>query len=202
MRHPEAVEGRSGVTHHLLGDDLLAVLVRDHNGITVCVKFVLKVLVSLGEHPVHTVGYAWRDVDVLEEREVGKADLEVVSHSVCEFPKRLYGQGISKSLLTVRLVVVFVNYGDVVSCFVHHEVLEFPHLEVDAVLEGRGVTERYLLIYLLLSNPCLTLERVETRHVEGDVGEGEGVTGVPGVLVVQGVHAEVELAVPVMGIGD
>ena len=46
------------------------------------------------------------------------------------------------------------------------------------------------------------LEGVETRNREGDVGERERIAGVPGVLVVQGVHAKVHLAVPVVGIGD
>ena len=64
-----------------------------------------------------------------------------MGHAVGEFSKRLYGQGISKRLLTVCLVVQFVDNGYVIAGLVHHEVLKFPHLEVDAVLERGGITE-------------------------------------------------------------
>ena len=55
VRHSKAVEGRSGVTYKLLGYDLLAVLVRDHDGIPVCIQFIFQMLFTLGEHPVHAI---------------------------------------------------------------------------------------------------------------------------------------------------
>ena len=37
------------------------------------------------EEPVHSVTDTWRDVDILEQGEVRKSDLEVMRHTVLEF---------------------------------------------------------------------------------------------------------------------
>ena len=77
-----------------------------------------------------------------------------------------------------------------------------PHLEVQAVLEGGRVTEGDFLVGLLLAYAVLLLEGIETGDGEGDVRQREGVAGVAGILVVQGVDRQAHLAVPVPGIGD
>ena len=41
-------------------------------------------LFRIAEEPVHAIRYARRDIDIFEEREVWKTDLEVVVHTVLE----------------------------------------------------------------------------------------------------------------------
>ena len=61
--------------------ECLALDVFHHAG----VRIVL--LLRLAEEPVHTVAYTRRDVDVFEQGEVRKTNLEGVSHTILEFIK-------------------------------------------------------------------------------------------------------------------
>ena len=46
-----------------------------------CIIFLL----SVSEEPVHSVTYAWSDIDVFQQGEVRKTDLEVMCHTILEF---------------------------------------------------------------------------------------------------------------------
>ena len=201
VRGSETVEGRARIFLFPLCHHHIAFFVLDHDRIPVLVHFRYQRLRTLGEHPVHAIADAGRDVDVFEERKVGQADLEGMRHTVGKTLKCLHSQRVSHFLHAVY-VSVGIHLRDEVAVLVHLEILHIPQLEVDAVLEGSGVTEGNLLIELLLAHAVLLLEGVETRDGESDVGQGKGVAGVPGVLVVQGVHAQVELAVPVVRVGN
>ena len=201
MRGPEAVEGRTGVFLFPLCHHHIAFLVLDHDRIPVGIHFRHQCLRTFGEHPVHAIVDAGRDVDVFEERKVGQADLEGMCHAVGETLEGLHTQRVTHFLHTVH-ISVRIYLRNEVAVLVHLEILHISQLEVDAVLEGSGVTEGNLLIELLLAHAVLLLERVEASDGEGDIGQSEGIAGVPGVLVVQGIHAQVELAVPVVRVGD
>ncbi len=79
---------------------------------------------------------------------------------------------------------------------------EIGGLEAYLVLQRGVVAEGYLFVEPLLADPVLPLEGVDGAHREGDVGQGEGIGGVAGVLAVHRVDAQVELAVPVPREGD
>ena len=201
MRGPKGVEGRSGVFYFLERDDFVAFLVLYHDGRSVFVQFLLQCLAALGEHPVHAIAHAGRDVDVLEQGKVGQSYLERVGHAGGHALQEFGSQRIPKLLNPVS-ASRSIDVRHVIAVGIHHKVLQIPHFEAHPVLEGGGITQGNLLIKLFLAHAVLLLERIETGDGKSDVGQGEGIAGVPGILVVQGVHAQVELAVPVMGIGD
>ena len=57
-------------------------------------------------------------------------------------------------------------------------------------MQGGGIAEGNFLVDAFLAHTVLPLKRI--------VGEGERIAGVTRVLVVHGVYAQAELAVPVM----
>ena len=173
--------------------DQVSIPVRDHDGIAVRIQFVLQVLPAGVEHPVHAIGHAGGEIEVLQHGEIRQADLEVVPHTVREAVQRLHAQGITELLdPDAGNRIHLIGAVGIV-----HEVLHVPHLEIEAVLEGGRITEGNLLVGFLLAHAVLLLERIETRHGEGNVRQGEGVAGVTGILVVQGVQRQAYLAVPV-----
>ena len=200
MCNAKGIESRSGVRDDLLGYDVVTGLVLHYDGITILIYLIFKILPPLREHPVHAVRNVGAHIDVLEQGKAGKAYLEVVRHAVGHLVQDLRAQGVAEFLDPVCFTAQICLISILVS--VHHIVLDFPQFEINPVLERGVVTKGYLLIEPFLTHPLLALEGIETVHGEGDVGEGEGITGVARVLVVHGVHAQVELAVPVMRIGD
>ena len=120
MRGTEAVECRPRIRNHLLGHHLVALLVRDQDRISFLVQFCLQVLPAFIEHPVHTIADAGRNIDVLEERKVGQADLEIVRHAVVQPLERLHAQRISQLLFPI-LDTGLVGLVDKVA--VHHLIV-------------------------------------------------------------------------------
>ena len=120
------------------------------------------------EEPVHAVGNTGREIQVFEEGEGRQADAERMLHTVVQ--------------LVDKTEVLLVKVGQ---------------FEVDAVLQGGIVRERDLFVDAFLPDTVFLLERIEPTHGEGYIREGDGVRTVAGVLVVEGVDGEVELAVPV-----
>ena len=55
----------------------------------------------------------------------------------------------------------------------HINLPELRCLEIYLVLESRAVSERYLFVEFLLSDPVLLLERIDCAHRERDVRQGE-----------------------------
>ena len=164
--------------------DQMSVLIGNHDGITVRVEHVLQILTTGVEHPVHAVVHAGRKIEVFQQREVRQADLEVVPHAVREPVQRLDTERVAEFLdPNARDRIHLVGAVTVV-----HEVLHVPHLEIEAVLEGGRITEGNLLIGFLLAHTVLLLEGIEARDGESDVRQGEGIAGVTGVLVVQGIQ--------------
>ena len=123
------------------------------------------------EEPVHAIADARGELQVFEERETGQADGEIVVHAV---------------LHPVEHVAVEA---------------ELAGLERHLVLQGRTVAEGDLLVEALLADAVLPLERIEAVDVEGNVGQGETVGTVAGVLAVQEVGRERDAA-PGLGPGD
>ena len=198
LGYAKMVEQRSGVRFQLLSLHKIAFLVGYHNRISRRVKNVHQSLAARREHPVLAVCHRGCNVYVLKQREIWQADLEVMRHSRLHTVQRLDAQGIAEFLHTESGDRIhFEIPGRIV-----HIVLHIAHLKAELVLQGCAVAEGNLLVELLLAHAVLLLEGVETRHGEGDIGQGEGVAGVPGILVVQEVQRQIEFSVPVVSIRD
>ena len=81
-------------------------------------------------------------------------------------------------------------------------LVELRCLEIYPVLESGVITERELLVELLLADPVLSLERVEAVYRECHVRQGERVRAVLRVLIVQGIDGQVHLSIPVLRVRD
>ena len=92
MRYSERIERLSRVRHHLLGHHVLSFLVGNDDRIPIFIQHILQILPSFVEHPVHAVVDTGRDIDVLEQRKTGQADLESVGHTVIQLLQSLYTQ--------------------------------------------------------------------------------------------------------------
>ena len=198
MRGSEGVEGPARIGDHGLCIHRVSISISNDHRIPVLVKRIFQMAFSLAEMPVHSVAQARGEVQILEEGEARKADLEVVVHSGNQLIGQLGEETVlAEGLLTVAGLRIDHRH----ACLrIEHYGLEIGHLETQLVLESGAVTQGELLIELFLAHAVLLLERIETADGEGDVRQGEGVGTVPGVLVVKHVHGEIELAVPVAGI--
>ena len=75
---------------------------------------------------------------------------------------------------------------------------EFRGFEGYLVLERCAVAQGELLVELFLADAVLLLERIEPGHRESEVGKREHIGAVSGVLAVQCIDGQAELAVPVL----